>query len=71
MDTSNEYLNQVVQEQAQVEGELRNIGRKAKARPARAAAFPSGGSSVDLDEEFADLRRAPGRPRASVRAVDR
>jgi len=62
MDTSNEYLNQVVQEQAQVQGELR-VRRQAKARPT-GAVLASLGSGVDRDEEEAVV--AAGR----VRAID-
>ena len=54
METSNEYLNQVVQEQAQVEGELR------ARRKARAAARPPA-SDYDLDEEGGPAGVAPGR----------
>jgi hypothetical protein len=55
----NDYLNQVVQEQAQVEGELR-ARRKAPARPA-GTPLSSKGSDADFDEEEQAVAAGPAR----------
>lgn len=53
--TSNDYLNQVVQEQAAVEGEL----RRARKVAANYALNPSPGSDADLNDSFASVGPDP------------
>src|SRR5437870_2354675 len=57
--TENDYLNQVVQEQAAVECEL-GARRRAVAKPA-GAPLSSKGSDVDLDEEDEAVVARPAR----------